>query len=187
MKKCSKCGQLKDLNKFHKDKNIKDGLTSRCGTCRTKYMKDDYIKNPEKYKKRSRIYKSKNKDKTNKREKEKKFKSPLYRLNKNVSSAISHTLKGNKNGWRWESLVGYTQQDLRIHLEKQFKKGMTWANYGDWHIDHIIPISVFNFKKPEHFDFKRCWALKNLQPSWKIDNLKKYNKLEKPFQPSLNL
>ena len=62
---------------------------------------------------------------------------------------------------------------------------MIWGNYGDWHIDHKIPISAFNFTKPEHEDFKRCWALSNLQPLWAKDNISKNAKLEKHFQPSL--
>jgi len=62
---------------------------------------------------------------------------------------------------------------------------MTWDNYGKWHIDHVIPTSVFNFEKPEDDDFKRCWSLQNLQPLWALDNIKKGNKLEKPFQPKL--
>jgi len=52
------------------------------------------------------------------------------------------------------------------NILKTFEPWMSWKNYGKdgWEIDHKIPISVFNFTKPEHRDFKRCWALKNLQP-----------------------
>jgi hypothetical protein len=73
------------------------------------------------------------------------------------------------------------------HLEKQFLPGMSWENMGEWHIDHKIPIAAFNFEKPEDIDFKRCWALKNLQPLWKSENCIKGAKIDKPFQPSLNL
>ena len=62
---------------------------------------------------------------------------------------------------------------------------MCWDNYGKWHIDHIIPKSVYNYTKPEHTDFKRCWALKNLQPLWASDNLSKNDKIDKPFQQAL--
>ena len=64
---------------------------------------------------------------------------------------------------------------------------MTWDNYGKWHIDHIVPISVFNYTKTEHEDFKRCWALGNLRPLWAFDNISKGAKLEKHFQPYLEL
>jgi len=39
-------------------------------------------------------------------------------------------------------LVGCTRKELRLHLEKQFKPGMNWGNYGfrGWHVDHIQAI-----------------------------------------------
>jgi hypothetical protein len=109
-------------------------------------------------------------------------------LNKSVSERMRGSLKKGVKAHRpWESLVGYTVEQLRVHLEKQFKRGMTWENHGikGWHIDHKIPVSAFNFERPEDIDFKRCWELSNLQPMWWRDNLVKNNKLEHPFQPSL--
>lgn len=113
--------------------------------------------------------------------------TPRGQLNHNVSSAIRISLCGNKQGRQWEPLVGYTLEQLKKHLEKKFKPGMSWENYGrnGWHIDHKTPVSVFNFEKPEDEDFKRCWALKNLQPLWAADNFKKNNKIDKQFQPQL--
>jgi hypothetical protein len=111
------------------------------------------------------------------------------KLSNIVGRNIRRSLLCSKAGRHWETLVGYTVDQLKKHLEKKFKDGMTWGNhckYG-WHIDHIIPISAFNFSTPEDIDFKKCWALSNLQPLWAKDNLIKHNKLEKPFQPSLNI
>jgi hypothetical protein len=108
-------------------------------------------------------------------------------LNHRMSTSIGISMNGNKCGRKWESLVGYTLDDLKKHIEKQFSKGMTWDNRDMWHIDHIIPISAFNFEKPEDIDFQRCWNLKNLQPLWATENLKKNDKIDKPFQPSLNI
>ena len=110
-----------------------------------------------------------------------------FKLRASVSSSIGSSLKGNKAGRHWEDLVGYTLNDLKKHLEKLFVEGMTWENYGEWHIDHKVPVSAFNFTKPEHIDFKKCWALKNLQPLWALDNWSKNNKLTKQFQPSLKV
>ncbi len=112
--------------------------------------------------------------------------TPRGKLTKHISHYIRHSLKnGSKTGRHWETLVDFTIDQLKTHLKKQFKEGMTWDNYGKWHVDHIIPISAFNFEKPEDIDFKRCWSLKNLQPMWRKENIRKSNKLEKPFQPSL--
>ena len=100
---------------------------------------------------------------------------------------IWYSLKGNKAGRHWETLVGYTVKDLMRRLKKTMPKGYNWNDYleGKLHIDHKIPKSVFNFTKPEHIDFKRCWALKNLQLLSAKENLRKNNHLSKPFQPAL--
>lgn len=107
-------------------------------------------------------------------------------LNTKFSTHMRMSLKGNKAGRKWESLVDYVLMDLKVHLEKQFQPGMSWDNYGEWHIDHKTPIVAFNFETPEDIDFKKAWALKNLQPLWAVENMKKHNKLERPFQPSLS-
>jgi hypothetical protein len=114
-------------------------------------------------------------------------KIPKNKLNDNISTGISHSVTGGSKGNRhWESLVNFTIDQLKRHLEKLFTPEMSWENYGTyWHIDHKIPIAVFNFEKPEHIDFKLCWRLKNLQPLEAKENMSKGAKLDKHFQPSL--
>jgi len=86
-------------------------------------------------------------------------------------SLMSQNLR--KNGRHWEDLVGYTAQQLKDHIEKQFSSGMSWDNYGDWHLDHIIPKSFFRYKSTDDVEFRYCWSLNNLQPLWAKDNMKK--------------
>ncbi len=51
---------------------------------------------------------------------------------------------------------------------------MNFKNYGEWEIDHIIPVSSFDFSiKQNIFE---CFNFRNLQPLWKIENRAKYNK-----------
>jgi len=113
--------------------------------------------------------------------------TPRGNIEHRMGVSIQKALKENKNGRKWESLVDYTLDDLKKHIEELFTNGMTWDKLldGDIHIDHIIPKCVFNYTKPEHMDFKRCWSLKNLQPLWAGDNISKHGNLDKPFQPSL--
>ena len=108
-------------------------------------------------------------------------------LNHKISREIYKSLKKGKNRRHWENIVGYTLVDLIKHLKQTMPKGYDWQDYldGRLHIDHKIPITVFNFTKPEHADFKRCWALKNLQLLPAKENLIKQDKLSKPFQPAL--
>jgi len=106
------------------------------------------------------------------------------RLSRRLSRAIWQSLKGNKNGKHWENLVGYLLEDLIIHLESLFKTDMNWFNYGrgGWSIDHIRPISSFNFSSYDDPEFKKCWALENLQPLWESENIRKGNKIEYVFK-----
>jgi hypothetical protein len=90
------------------------------------------------------------------------------------------SIESGKKGRHWEKVVGYTLLELVKHLEKQFLPSMTWNNYGEWHIDHIIPISYFKFSTTDDPDFKKCWSLKNLRPMWAIDNIRKGNRIEDP-------
>jgi len=100
-----------------------------------------------------------------------------YRLNHTMSSSIYAALKENKNNLRWQDLVGYTLQELKSHLKKQFTPKMSWNNHGSyWHIDHIIPQSWFSINNSESPDFKMCWSLNNLQPLSRKDNLQKSDK-----------
>jgi hypothetical protein len=106
-------------------------------------------------------------------------KNPQFRLNSNMSSAMCRSLHGNKANRHWEDLVGYMLLDLKNHLEKQFLPGMTWDNYGSvWHVDHIIPRSVFMYSSSENPEFKKCWALENLRPMWATVNSHKGDKLD---------
>ena len=71
-------------------------------------------------------------------------------------------------------MLGYTPIELKNHLEYLFKEGMTWENYGEWHVDHIKPMCKFDRSElPSVVN-----ALENLQPLWAKDNLIKGDKYE---------
>jgi len=98
---------------------------------------------------------------------------PKYRLHRAVSAHMAYSLNGGKMGQRWERLVGYSCDTLMRHLEREFTRGISWANYGAWHIDHILPVSSFNFTTATDADFKACWALTNLRPLLAGENISK--------------
>lgn len=102
------------------------------------------------------------------------------RLSSCISRRIRSSLDTDKSGKHWENIVDFTLDELKVHLEKLFQPGMTWDNYGKfgWHIDHKIPVSSFNIVSYDCDDFKKCWALDNLQPMWWRDNLIKGSKVE---------
>lgn len=95
-----------------------------------------------------------------------------------MANMIRKSLKRNKSGRHWETLVPYTLEELKQHLEGLFQPGMSWNNYGKWHIDHKIPKSKFQFTNSEDKEFQECWALENLQPLWAEENWKKSDSLD---------
>ena len=103
---------------------------------------------------------------------------PMRILRNNISSRIRKTLRCSKlkKGNKTFRLLGYSKYKLKDHLESQFTDGMSWDNIGEWHIDHIRPVASFNFTTTECEDFKKCWALNNLQPLWAFDNMSKGDK-----------
>lgn len=66
--------------------------------------------------------------------------------------------------------IGCNKLQLKEYLEKQFKPGMSWENHGEWHIDHIKPITAFK----EH-EIMKANHYTNLQPLWREENLRKRN------------
>lgn len=167
--------------------------------CKKKSNKH-YANNRERFKKQSKLHRDNNKEyykkyrndhkKENRNWQNIRWKTNIkYKLNKSMSYQINFSLKGNKAGRRWEMLLGYNINILIKHLKKTIPMGYCWQDYldGKLHIDHIIPISVFNYETPEHSDFKRCWALKNLRLLSAKENIIKSDKLFKPFQPALKI
>lgn len=139
-------------------------------------------KNPKKRYKICTKWRKENPKKNNaiqKRSYTKRRATPEGNLNHRIGVAMQISLKGNKNGRSWESVVGYTCQELKKHLEKQFTNGMTWEKFlnGKIHIDHRIPISLFNITSTKCKGFKKCWELSNLQPLSEKENISKGNKL----------
>ena len=84
------------------------------------------------------------------------------------------------------ALVGCSLAELKRHLESQFARGMTWANYGRvWHIDHIIPCAKFDLT--DERQQRLCFHYLNLRPLLAQENLRKQDKLTSPAQLSLLL
>ena len=100
-----------------------------------------------------------------------------YKLITNIRTRINIAVKrGYKSGTAVD-LIGCSIEELKIHIESQFKDGMTWDNWSPsgWHIDHIVPCSSFDLTKDD--EQKKCFHWSNLQPLWAVENLKKHAKI----------
>jgi hypothetical protein len=190
-KVCSKCGIEKFTGEFGRDKYNKDGLNSRCKYCIRTESAAWKKANPDKVKQHRSRYNDVHADQRNKYnldwnqtnvERMREIRRRSYyklgttvkgKLDNRMHSAIYQSLRSNKAGKSWKSMVGYSVEDLKQHLESKFLPGMSWDNMHLWHIDHIVPKSFFIYNTHTDQEFQYCWSLDNLQPLWAEDNLSK--------------
>ena len=137
---------------------------------------DKVYKQTEEYKARSRELRRKwrvNNPEKAKEAYKKRREKPYEKLASTIRSRIYDYFKHDYSSIRTEDLLGITMKELKVYLEKQFKTGMTWENYGfyGFHIDHIRPLSSFDFTKPE--ERKKAFHYTNLQPLWAKENMSK--------------
>lgn len=99
-----------------------------------------------------------------------------FRMACNLRTRLRDALKNNSKTGSAVKLLGCSIDYLKQHLEAQFEKGMSWDNYGQWHIDHIKPLSLFDLTDVQQLKEACCYT--NLQPLWAIDNIKKGNTYE---------
>lgn len=98
--------------------------------------------------------------------------NPALRLKKQLMVRIWSAMKRQSvNGSGSFSLVGCSPSFLRDHIAKQFAPGMSFDNYGKWHVDHIRPCASFDLNDPQQL--ADCFNWRNLQPLWASDNLRK--------------
>ena len=134
----------------------------------SKYIKEYRENNVDKIKQIKRDY-----------ERNRKARDPLYKLISNFRTAIYQVLKESnvEKNKHYFDILQYTPEQLTSHLENKFTDKMSWDNYGDWHVDHKLPITHYNIQEMGDSEFIKCWSLDNLQPMWGVDNIKKSNKL----------
>jgi len=94
------------------------------------------------------------------------------KIRSNILTSIKR--KGYSKKTKTYKILGCDYDFFKSYIEAQFKEGMTWENHGQWHFDHIIPVS---FAKSEE-ELIRLSHYSNFQPLWAEENLSKSNKIE---------
>lgn len=194
-KTCTKCKVEKDLAWFYKDVQKPDGLASYCRHCGAAAKRKTYACNVDKERSRSKDYREANPEKEAARRLKYRTEHPEmvgrggvaytrkrratdlnFKLAGSLRQHISRACKAAKAGAKTLEILGCSLDDFRVHIEKQFQPGMSWANYGKygWHIDHIIACCKFDLTRQE--EVKKCFHFSNLQPLWAKDNHRKGGK-----------
>lgn len=178
--------------------NNKDSISKKKKEYRQKnpeqyknYNKRYYLENINRKKESNRLYKIKNRKKVNENNRKwlrARMKDPIYKLNKYMSQGVYFSLKKMKNGQSWSTLVDYSLNELKSHLESLFTTNMSWDNYGKygWHLEHILPICSFKIKEAGDEEFKKCWSLNNLRPLWATTDIAIANGENEDYIGNLN-
>jgi len=181
MKKCIKCNIEKEINFFYKDYRSSDGLYSSCKTCHKNRAEKWRLSNLEKVAENCKKYQISNKEKIRNYMKDyfynRKKTDFLFNFKENVKGNISKSFKRGEKKFtkkiKCEEILGCTIYEFKDYIKSKFIKGMTFENYGEWHLDHIIPLSIAETED----DIVRLCHYTNYQPLWAKDNLIKGNKI----------
>ena len=198
-KACSKCRKRLPESDFYRQSGSKHLLQGKCKSCHKKYASAWRRARPEK------VAASRQKEYRRDRHKRRlegkaprrnhpsnlsregrlrlkwreqharRLADPKMRAAMNIKSALRRTAQGKQRSSKWLDILGYSRAEFVEHIERQFLPGMSWDNYGDWHIDHIVPLSSFEINSASDPSLVRAWSLTNLRPLWAIDNLRKSN------------
>jgi len=172
LKRCSRCEGWKSLDNYTVETRRADGLHYNCKQCLAEYRHERL--------EHDKAYRKANRDKVNKwdknsRDRKKANPDDVYiqrRIRENVARRMRHLLHGQKSQHTVE-LLGCSADFLKSHLEGTWSEGMSWDNYGVWHIDHRIPCAAFDQSDPT--ERAACWNYRNLQAMWGAENLSKSN------------
>lgn len=132
--------------------------------------------NKHRQKELSRKWSAENREKITKQVMQRYYSDPNFRLVNVLRARVRGAIKNGHKSAKTMELLGCSIEEVKSHLESQFTEGMTWDNYGKWHIDHIIPCASFDLTDPEQQ--KKCFHYTNLQPLWATENISKGAKLE---------
>lgn len=185
MKVCTKCTKEKPKSCFYQRSDGK--LVSRCKDCfkvyyeSNKFSRLQYANSYRKENKDSiahyqKRYKQENAD--NQRHYYRRYKKDRYandldfRIRCILRARIRNAIKKGRAGSAVKDL-GCSVQELKQHIESKFRTGMSWKNFGEWEIDHIIPLSSFDLSKRK--EFLKAAHYTNLQPLWRKENCSKRN------------
>ena len=192
-KTCSICKVTKEISNFNKNSYRKNGYRPECKDCRKEKTLLYRNKNKEKINEYNRTYndrkvngettvsvftieerRKKVCEYTTKYIKDRSERDPLFKLKVRIRQLFSNSIRrsGYTKKSKTRDILGCEFEEFKTYIESLFRDNMTWKNYGEWHLDHRIPIS---WTKTED-EIYRLNHYTNLQPLWKDENLSKGNK-----------
>lgn len=200
-KRCSGCGETKLAAAFHRKTATKDGLQTYCKLCQGAHqrgwtqanyahalelhrmyrqdhptmardsMRRSRERDPEPSRRATRKYRRAHRAEIRDRQRARKQRDTMHRLTCNIRNRLSKAIRGGYKAGSAIRDLGCSVEALMLYFSKLFTSGMSWDNYGEWQIDHIIPLASFDLTDP--VQVKRACHYTNLQPLWAEDNARK--------------
>jgi hypothetical protein len=135
------------------------------------YQQAYYVTNRIELLKKKKAHQQASRKRINERRRNRYATDVAYRVLRCIRSRISVAVSGKTKSDRTTALLGCSIPFLRGYLSALWEPGMSWENYGEWHIDHKRPCASFDLTDPAQQ--AKCFHFLNLQPLWASDNLKK--------------
>lgn len=195
MKTCRTCEVAQPLENFHADKSKADRRSSRCKPCVKAYRAGYYLRNSERLKAYSSQWARDNRDKhdqgckawraaNRQRHLENRARYFKRRYHSDVGVCCDYKIRamlrrvlkavGKPKDFVTFERIGYSRDQLIQRLEMNFKPGMHWGNFGEWEIDHRLPVSHLISRGELRPEVINC--LSNLVPKWRHENRSKGNR-----------
>jgi len=171
-KVCRVCNNEKKISDYRITRRSSDNFSHICIDCTPKGTW-----NKEKQKAAEKKYRMNNPEKM-----KEKYRKAGKNINRRIRDSLNHRIAEalfTKNITKRNKTFDYVGCDIeffRKWIEHQFNKGMTWENYGGWHLDHVKPCCSYDLSKDE--DVIECFSWKNIQPLWASDNNSKNGKID---------
>lgn len=127
-----------------------------------------------------KAYRKANPEMASLRSKIKRAADPCYAIAGRLRCRLRNSLvrAGATKAARTFELVGCSQSDLVLWLERQFLDGMSWENRSLWHVDHIVPLSAFDLTCEDQQ--RVAFHYTNLRPLWAKENIVKRDRIPVP-------
>ena len=182
-KVCTKCNVVKPLEEYTLRKSGRP--SSYCRECNREANRKSYRKYVEARTKAVYEWHNSNLDKVKvysatgrQRRRQRRKEDPVFNLQCSIRDSISTCFRRACNEQYTKSkktldILGCDAEFFVSYISEQFVEGMTLGNHGEWHLDHIIPISSAKTEE----DIYRLNHYTNFQPLWAEDNLRKGAKL----------
>ena len=170
-KLCTTCNTIKSITKFKTTAKSTDNYFYKCNDC---WKPIEW--NKEKRKQSEKKYVESHREKM-----KEKWRKQGQKINRRIRDSLNHRISEMLKSQRTHKCnttlkyIGCDVKFLKKWFEYLFETNMAWDNYGEWHIDHVIPCKYYNFEQDK--DQLQCFNWTNLRPCWKIENIQKGSKM----------